>query len=276
MKTIGLFKQATRKILRIDHRFSSTMPNNLFIADPSIFDEEYANSDIKTTPEYYKGLEKPSFAQPIFDFKTGEQTERTFELSEKVFDTPIRPDLFHLVSRWQSALKRSGNAKVKTISERSGSGKKPHPQKGTGRARQGSTRAPHMRKGGRVHGPKPRDYSFKVNKKTRKLAIRSALSAKFLEQNLIIVEDFNVEYPELRDSFLGLGLEGKGVFAVSVSKDMGIRQCLSTWPAATRHVPSVGVNVKELLLCEKLVITEQALYDLQERLTKRKEYIVYE
>ncbi len=109
-------------------------------------------------------------------------------LDGDVFDVPIRVDIVHRVVRWQLAKKQAGTHSTKDRSEVSGTGKKPHPQKGTGRARAGTKRAPHHRGGGVAHGPRPRSHAHKLQRKVRRLGLCCALSAKLAEGNLVIVD----------------------------------------------------------------------------------------
>ena len=110
------------------------------------------------------------------------------ELDDAVFAVPVRGDILSRAVDWQLAKRRSGNHKVKQRSEVSGGGHKPFRQKGTGRARQGTSRAPQMRGGGVVFGPAPRDHSIGLPKKVRKLALKTALSAKLSEGKLVVLE----------------------------------------------------------------------------------------
>jgi len=112
---------------------------------------------------------------------TGEDPLGIIELNEFVFGTNPRIDILHRVVVWQRAKKRAGTAKVKNRSERRGGGRKPWRQKGTGRARQGSIRAPQWRKGGRVHGPVPRSYKYSLPKKVRRMGLRTALSVRYAQ-----------------------------------------------------------------------------------------------
>ena len=110
------------------------------------------------------------------------------ELDERLFGAPVRPDLMHQVVVGHMAAKRSGTHKTKTRAEVAGGGRKPWRQKGTGRARQGSTRSPQWKGGGVVFGPQPRDYSVRVNKKVRRAALYSALSSKVDEGKIIVLD----------------------------------------------------------------------------------------
>lgn len=120
------------------------------------------------------------------------------ELSDAVFGVEPNKSAMHMLVRSHMANMRQGTQSALTRAEVSGGGAKPYRQKGTGRARQGSTRAPQWRHGGIVFAPKPRDYSFAVNKKLRKVAIRSALSSKVLENKLILVDDIKFDTPKTR------------------------------------------------------------------------------
>ena len=122
----------------------------------------------------------------------------TVEVNNEIFGIEPNKTVMHEVLVAELAELRQGTASTKTRAEVRGGGRKPFRQKGTGRARQGSTRAPHMVGGGVVHGPKPRDYVKKVNKKVRKLALRSALATKINEGNLIVLDDFALETPKTK------------------------------------------------------------------------------
>ena len=112
----------------------------------------------------------------------------SIEVSDDVFAVEVNQHLFYEVVKWQLAKRRAGTASTKGRSEVSGGGRKPYRQKGTGRARQGSRRAPNHVGGGTVHGPKPRSYAYRLNKKVRKGALRSALSLRASQERLIVVQ----------------------------------------------------------------------------------------
>lgn len=114
------------------------------------------------------------------------------EVNDAVFNTEVKEYLFYEVVKWQLARRRSGNASTKGRSEVSGGGAKPYRQKGTGRARQGSRRAPNHVGGGIVHGPKPRSYAYSINKKLRRAALRCALSKRAQEGRLVVVRDLGM------------------------------------------------------------------------------------
>ncbi len=120
------------------------------------------------------------------------ETEGQIQLNESVFGSPVRKDIIHNVVVWQRAKRRQGTSKIKGISEVRGTGKKPFAQKGTGKARQGSLRAPQMRKGADPHGKDNPDYSFKLNKKVRRFGMRSVLSARLYERQVFVVDSFEL------------------------------------------------------------------------------------
>lgn len=139
------------------------------------------------------------------------------ELSDSVYGIVPNVPVMHQAVRYLMALDRQGTHKVKNRHEVSGGGKKPWRQKGTGRARQGSIRAPQWRGGGVVFGPTPRDYSFRMNKKEIKLAMRSALSAKLADNELLVINEFPYEKPCTKDALKFLKdneLSGKRVTVV--------------------------------------------------------------
>ena len=142
---------------------------------------------------------------------------KDLELSDSVFGIVPNIPVMHQAVRYLLAQDRQGTHKVKNRHEVSGGGKKPWRQKGTGRARQGSIRAPQWRGGGVVFGPTPRDYSFRMNKKEITLAMRSALSAKLADNELLVIDEFPYEKPCTKDAvkFINdLGLDGKRVTVV--------------------------------------------------------------
>jgi large subunit ribosomal protein L4 len=126
------------------------------------------------------------------------QKVRTVELPAKIFEAPINVDLMHQHHVRQMANAHLGTHKTKGRSEVSGGGRKPWRQKGTGRARQGSTRAAHWVGGGKVHTPQPRDYSVLMPRKMRRAALRSALSVKAADRQIVVVEEFNLSEPKTR------------------------------------------------------------------------------
>ena len=200
------------------------------------------------------------------DIKTADgKVASTAELADSVFGIEPNVPVMHQVVRMQRASWRAGTHDTKTRGQVRGGGKKPFRQKGTGRARQGTIRAPHWRGGGVVFGPHPRNYSFKVNKKEIKLAIRSALSAKLADGQLIVVDKFDFEKPRTKDAVAALkALEVEGRCTVVVNDD-NVNAFLSFRNIPTVDiVPSGAENVYELLDNKFLIFEEEALRKLEE------------
>lgn len=181
--------------------------------------------------------------------KAGEAVEQ-LELSEQVFGVTPNMAVLHQVVTAQLVNRRQGNASTKTRAEVSGGNSKPYRQKGTGRARQGSTRSPQFRHGGIVFGPKPHPYHHDVPKKVRRLAIRSALSDKVANENLIVVNDLSLETPRTKDMLALLAKlpssAGKRVLMMLPQRDENLVLSTRNIPTAkVQHVSSI--NVVELL-----------------------------
>lgn len=190
------------------------------------------------------------------------------ELPESIFAVEIKEALLHDVVVMQLANRRRGTASTKTRSEVSGSNNKPWRQKGTGRARAGTQKSPLWRGGGTIFGPLPRDYSYHLPKKARKVALKSALALKYKENNFFLLQDLKVDQPKTRE-IVGLiktlGLTSKILFLVP-EKDENLEK-------ASRNIPNVlvlpvaGLNVYDILRYDNLVCTEEALRRIEERLT---------
>ena len=200
------------------------------------------------------------------DIKTAEgKVATTAELADSVFGIEPNVPVMHQVVRMQRASWRAGTHNTRTRGMVRGGGKKPWRQKGTGRARQGTIRAPHWRGGGVVFGPHPRDYSFKVNKKEIKLAIRSALSAKLADGQLIVVDELKFDEPRTKDAkavLKALGVEGRCTIVVD---DDNVNAFLSFRNIPTVDiVPSGSENTYELLDNKFLIFEETALRKLEE------------
>ena len=194
---------------------------------------------------------------------------------EKVKDIKLEDNIFNIEPN-DAVLKdaivaamagaRQGTASVKTRSEVAGGGRKPYRQKGTGNARQGSIRAPHYRHGGIVFGPVPRDYSKKMNKKEKRLALKSALSYKVLDKELVVLESLNFETnktKEMINLLADLNLTNKKVL-VCVS-ELTDNLCLAARNLANvKVVLPCEVNSFDLVSSDNLLITEEALKTLEE------------
>jgi large subunit ribosomal protein L4 len=180
------------------------------------------------------------------------------ELVAGVFEQPVKKELLHTVVRWQLACRRQGNAMTKTKGLVSGGGKKPFKQKGTGNARQGSTRSPLMPGGGTMFGPEPRDYSYTLPKKVRQAGLRTALSYLQAEGRLFVVEDMKSE--------------GKTSELAKRMKTFGLSKCVlidqeadAKFTQASRNLPKFryysvdGLNVYDLLKYDNAIVTKASL-----------------
>jgi large subunit ribosomal protein L4 len=189
----------------------------------------------------------------------------SLELSDAVFGAPIHVPAMHQVVVAQLANARQGTACAKTRGEVSGGGRKPFRQKHTGRARAGSTRSPLWLKGGVAHGPRPRDYSQKVNRKVRQLAMRSALSLKATEDRMLILENGNLESPKTKAmlAFLGkIEATRKPLMVIHESNENVYRSAANIPGAKVLHVDSI--NVYDILNHEHLIMTAESAQKLQE------------
>ena len=194
----------------------------------------------------------------------------TVEVNNEIFGIEPNKNVMHEVLVAELAELRQGTASTKTRAEVRGGGRKPFRQKGTGRARQGSTRAPHMVGGGVVHGPKPRDYVKKVNKKVRKLALRSALATKINEGNLIVLDDFALETPKTK-TFVNFAkalnfVDQKQLFVVNdFTEDrdynlyMSVRNIEKTFVLDPREL-----RIFWLIKQDKVILTKEALAAIEE------------
>lgn len=196
----------------------------------------------------------------------------TVELNNEVFGIEPNKSVMHEVLVAELAALRQGSASTKTRAEVRGGGRKPFRQKGTGRARQGSTRAPHMVGGGVVHGPKPRNYAKKVNKKVRKLALRSALAQKIIEGNLIVLDDFALEAPKTK-TFVKFAkalnfADTKQLYVTEDSYETSDRDYFLYLSA--RNIKKVSIlnsreiNVYSLIKQDKVIVTKEALATIEE------------
>jgi len=190
----------------------------------------------------------------------------TAELAPSVFGIEPNIHVMHLVVKAQRASWRQGTHDTRTRGEVRGGGKKPWRQKGTGRARQGTIRAPHWVGGGTVFGPHPRSYDQKVNKKEIKLAMRSALSAKLADGELVVVKDFDFEKPCTKDAVAFLkafGLDGKRITLVIGDED--VETFLSFRNIQRVNIlPASCMNTYDFLDNKALVVTKQALEKIEE------------
>ena len=187
------------------------------------------------------------------------------ELNASVFGiTPNEAVLFDAVIAQRASL-RQGNHKVKNRSAVAGGGRKPWRQKGTGRARQGSIRSPQWRGGGVVFGPTPRSYAYKLPKKVRRLALKSALSTKVLEQNFIVLDALTFDAPKTKDFkavLAALEISKKALFVTSEVNENVILSARNI--AGVTVLTAEGINVLDLLGHDKVVFTQDAVKKVEE------------
>ena len=188
----------------------------------------------------------------------------TMELSDAVFGVEVNEHLVHLAVVQQLANNRQGTQKAKTRSEVSGGGRKPWRQKGTGRARHGSIRSPQWVGGGVVFAPKPRDYSFKLNKKVKRLALQSALSTKVAEGKIIVLDELNLAEVKTKDM-------AKVLANINCGKALIVMDGTNTnVMLSARNIPDVKtasvstINVYDLLKYNTLVVTKDAVAKIEE------------
>jgi large subunit ribosomal protein L4 len=194
------------------------------------------------------------------------------ELSDAVFGAEMNEALIHAAVRNFMANARAGTVGTKTRGDVSGSGKKLWKQKGTGRARIASIRSPLWKGGGKVHGPQPRDWSYNMPKKMRRGALRSALSERVREGNMIVVDGFALDKPKTKDfltSLAGLGLEGKTLIVDSLDNVNLLLAARNVKRA--KVVNSYGLNIYDLLYHEKVVLSRAAADELSELLDPQKQ-----
>jgi large subunit ribosomal protein L4 len=192
-------------------------------------------------------------------------TVKTVELPAEIFEAPINKDLMHQAYVRQMANARLGTHSTKTRGEVSGGGKKPWKQKGTGRARQGSTRAPQWRGGGKVHTPKPRSYRQAMPRQMRRAALRSALSVKAADAQIVVVEDPNFESHKTKSIaalLVGLVGEGQSTLVLLAAHNQGVEQSLRNLPGA-KYLRANYLNIRDLLGFDKVILPLGALEVIQ-------------
>lgn len=202
----------------------------------------------------------------VYDINRNQVAER--ELDDAVFNTEVKEYLIHDMVRYQLAARRQGTAKTKTRTEVRGGGRKPYKQKGTGNARQGSSRAPNHVGGGTVFGPTPRDYEFKLNRKVKKAALKSALSVRYRDEQMIVLDALQLAE-----------ISTKGF--VEVLKRFDLSKALVVVDGDSRNVelsarnlPNVkvlqaeGVNVYDVMKYPRLVLTAGAVDQIEGVLNK--------
>lgn len=189
------------------------------------------------------------------------------ELDDSVFGVDVRADIIHRMVNFQLAKRRAGTHAVKEIGEVSGTGKKPFKQKGTGGARQGSLRSPHMRGGAVIFGPQVRSHATDLPKKIKALAMKSALSAKAKSGKLIVLEAATAadhKTKPMAENFKSLGLNS-ALVVCGKEVDANFARATNNLPRID-VLPSQGANVYDIIRRDVLVLTKEAISDLTERL----------
>ncbi|MFK7697362.1 50S ribosomal protein L4 [Paenibacillus sp. HJGM_3] len=191
------------------------------------------------------------------------------DLADSVFGIEPNKTVLHEAVVNQQATQRQGTHKTKGRSEVRGGGRKPWKQKGTGRARQGSIRSPQWKGGGIVFGPTPRDYGYKLPRKIRRLAIKSALSSKVVENSIIVLDQLSMNQPKTKEfaAILNNLKVDRKALVVAASYDDNVA-------LSTRNIPNVkfltadGINVLDVLVYDKLIITKDAVQKVEEVLAQ--------
>ena len=189
----------------------------------------------------------------------------TIELSDAVFGVEVNEHLVHQAVLSQLANNRQGTQKAKTRSEVSGGGRKPWRQKGTGHARQGSIRAPQWVHGGVALGPKPRDYSYSLNKKERRLGMKSALSTKVVDENLVVVDSIKLESYKTKavvEMLKALGAEGKALIVTAESDKTVVKSAANIPGVKTATVNTLSVY--DILNYDKFIVSSEAVKKIEE------------
>ena len=190
-------------------------------------------------------------------------------LNKDIFGVNELPDIIHQYIRYQNAKSRQGSHKTKTRSEVSGRSKKPFSQKGTGNARQGSSKPPNFRGGAVSMGPVNREYTFNLNKKEKKLALKSALSVKLNEDKILIIDSFEIKSFKTKELYLDLKRFNYET-ALFIYSETGLNK---NFKLASSNIPKIstlnqkGVNVKDLITYDKIFIEQKSIDELTKRLS---------
>ena len=188
----------------------------------------------------------------------------SIELNDEVFGVDVNTHVMHMAVVSQLANKRQGTQSAKTRAEVRGGGRKPWRQKGTGHARQGSTRSPQWKGGGVVFAPKPRDYSIKVNKREKQIALFSVLTSKVNDEKLIVVDDITIDAPKTKTMVKILGnLKADKALIVTKDKNDNVVLSANNIPGVDTTISST-INVYDILGHDALVITKDAVKAIEE------------
>ena len=189
----------------------------------------------------------------------------SLELNDAIFGVEVNEHLVHMAVLQQLANNRQGTQKAKTRSEVRGGGRKPWRQKGTGHARQGSIRAPQWVHGGVALGPKPRDYSYSLNKKERRLGMKSALSTKVVDENLVVVDSIKLESYKTKavvEMLKALGAEGKALIVTAESDKTVVKSAANIPGVKTATVNTLSVY--DILNYDKFIVSSEAVKKIEE------------
>lgn len=189
------------------------------------------------------------------------------DVSDSILLTPVRPDIIKRVIEWQLLKRMSGTHNARTVSEISGTGKKPFKQKGTGKARQGSLRSVQMRGGAQAHGPSPRSHAIKLQKKVRMMGLCSALSDRFADKKMLVVDNLAISSSKTKDLMSLLApYKARSFFVV------GDQELNENFKKASSNlhnvsvVASQGLNVYDIIKHEYLIMTKEAMINIEKRL----------
>ncbi len=203
----------------------------------------------------------------VFNLKN--KTVGDINLDKNIFGIKELPDLIHQYIRYQNAKSRQGSHKTKSRSEVKGRGKKPFSQKGTGNARQGSNKPPNFRGGAVSMGPVNRDHSFSLNKKEKKLALKSALSNKVTENKVVIIDSFEIKSFKTKELYLDLkNFEYES--ALFIHSENGLD---NNFKLASSNIPRIsilnqkGVNVRDIITFDKIFIEQKSITEITKRLS---------
>lgn len=193
-----------------------------------------------------------------------------YDLKDEIFGIEPHQQALYEAVKMQQAGKRQGTAATRNRSAVRGGGRKPYRQKGTGRARQGSIRAPQYRGGGTVFGPQPRDYSYRINRKVARLALKSALSDKVLENEFAVLDKLVLDAPKTKDFVAiveAINAPHKTLFVVAEDDDNTNAYLSSRNLPGVSMMSSKGINVYDLMNANKVVMTEAAVKEVEEALS---------
>ncbi|KDP20700.1 hypothetical protein JCGZ_21171 [Jatropha curcas] len=229
------------------------------------FPSDLLSTKAVLTPERNIGLYQ-DLVIPVTNFLN--EDKGFMVLAGDVFDVPIKKHIVHRVVRWQLAKRQQGTHSTKTISEVSGTGRKPYRQKGTGRARHGTLRGPQFRGGAAMHGPKPRSHAIKCNKKVRRLGLKIALTARAAEGKLLVFEDLEVPTHKTKN-IVNCVKQMEDTKKLLVVDGGPINEKLKLATQNLHYVnvlPSIGLNVYSILLHDTLVMSRDAVNRIVERM----------